>query len=99
MIADKLATAIAHRRDLVRTIRTLSDILRARILAIACGYEHADGLDYVRAGPAFKVACGRLPDTEADPRSEPTVPPWENTPTLREIIRLGQVIVDRYCAS
>ena len=98
-IADKLAAAIADRRDPARTIHTLSDILRARILAIACGYEDADDLDYLRADPAFKVACGRLPDSGADLCSQPTVSRWENAPTLREIIRLGQVMVDLYCAS
>jgi hypothetical protein len=40
-IADKLAAAIADRRDPARTIHTLADILRARVLAIACGYEVA----------------------------------------------------------
>jgi Transposase DDE domain group 1 len=96
-IADKLAAAIVDRRDPTRTVHTLADILRARILAIACGYEDADDLDYLRADPAFKVACGRLPDTGADLCSQPTVSRWENAPTLREIIR--QVMVDLYCAS
>jgi Transposase DDE domain group 1 len=38
-------------------------ILRARILAIACGYEDADDLDHLRRDPAFKLACGKLPDS------------------------------------
>ena len=99
MIADKLAAGIADRRDPARTIHTLSDILRARMLAIACGYEDADDLDYLRADPAFKIACGRLPDSGADLCSQPTVSRWENAPTLREIIRLGRVMIDLYCAS
>jgi hypothetical protein len=36
----------------------LSNILRARILAITCGCEDADDLDYLRANPAFEIACG-----------------------------------------
>jgi len=31
--------------------------------AICCGYEDADDLDHLRSDPAFKLACGRLPDT------------------------------------
>ena len=42
---------------------TLADMVRARILAIACGYEDADDLDALRVDPAFKLACGRLPET------------------------------------
>ena len=38
-------------------------MIRARIFAIACGYEDADDLDFLRTDPAFKLACGRLPDT------------------------------------
>ena len=54
------------RRDPLRITHTLADMVRARILAIACGYEDADDLDALRVDPAFKLACGRLPDTGAN---------------------------------
>ena len=42
-------------------------MIRARIPAIACGAsEDCDDLDFLRFDPAFKLACGRLPDTGAD---------------------------------
>ena len=72
---------------------------RARILANACGYEDADDLDHLRKYPAFKLACGRLPDTGNDLCSQPTISRWENTPTLREIVKLSGVLFDLYCAS
>jgi hypothetical protein len=59
---------------------SVSDILRARMLAIACGYEDGDDLDLLRTDPAFKVACGRLPDSGDDLCSQPTVSRWENAP-------------------
>ncbi len=77
----------------------MADILRARMLAIACGYEDADDLDHLRADPALKLACGRLPDTGRDLPSQPTVSRWENAPTLREMIGLMRIMVDVYCAS
>src|SRR5205823_1989845 len=43
-----------------------------RIFAIACGYEDADDLDRLRCDPAFKLACGRLPDSGTDLCSQPT---------------------------
>ena len=61
-----------------RVIHLLPDILRARIFAIACGYEDADDLDRLRSDPAFKLACSRLPDTGRDLCSQPTVSRWEN---------------------
>src|SRR3954467_13729010 len=60
-IADKLAAVIPDRRDPSRVVHPLPEILLARILAIACGYADADA--HLRADPAFKVACGRLPES------------------------------------
>src|SRR5208282_5532888 len=72
------------------------DILRARILAISCGYEDADDLDVLRTDPGFKVACGRLPDSGDDLCSQPTVSRWENAPTLREVVRMTYAMIDVY---
>jgi hypothetical protein len=65
-IADRLAAEITDRRDPTRVVHALSDILRARILAIACGYEDANDLDHLRSDPALKPACGHLPDSSRD---------------------------------
>src|SRR5204862_2879490 len=98
-IADQLARVIPDERDASRVVHLLPDILRARIFAIACGYEDADDLDRLRFDPALKLACGRLPDTGRDLCSQPTVSRWENAPSLRDLIRLMGVMVDLYCAS
>jgi hypothetical protein len=65
-VADRLARMIPDGRDQGRVTHLLPDILRARIFAIACGYEDADDLDRLRFDPALKLACGRLPDTGRD---------------------------------
>jgi hypothetical protein len=98
-IADRLAAEIADRRDPTRVLHALSDILRARILAIACGYEDADDLDHLRSDPALKLACGHLPDSGRDLCSQPTMSRCENAPSLREVIRLMRAMVALYCAS
>jgi hypothetical protein len=98
-LADKLAAVIADRRDPTRVIHPLPNTLRARILAIACGWKDADDLDTLRRGPVFKLACGRLLDSGRDLCSQPTVSRWENAPSLREILRLMAVMVDVWFAS
>ena len=98
-IADRLAPLINDPRNPLLVRHSVADILRARMLAIACGYEDADDLDYLRADPGFKLACGRLPDSGGDLCSQPTVSRWENAPTLREVIRMTYAMVDLYCAS
>ena len=98
-IAAKLAAAIPDGRDASRITHTLADILRARIFAIACGWEDADDLDSLRFDPAFKLACGRLPDSGRDLCSQPTMSRWENAPDLRSVIRLGRVMLDLWLDS
>lgn len=98
-IAARLAGLIADPRNPLLITHSVADILRARMLAIACGYEDADDLDQLRADPGFKLACGRLPDSGADLCSQPTVSRWENQPDLRAVIRMTYAMVDIYCAS
>ena len=98
-VAGKLAAVVADPRNPLLITHSLDSIFRARILAIACGYEDADDLDRLRKDPAFKLACGRLPDTGDDLCSQPTMSRWENAPSLREIVKLCGVLVDLYCAS
>jgi hypothetical protein len=98
-IAETLAPLIADPRNPLLVTHGVDDILRARMLAIACGYEDADDLDHLRTDPGFKLACGRLPDTGTDLCSQPTMSRWENAPTLREVIRMTHAMIDIYCAS
>ena len=98
-VATKLASVIADPRNPALVSHSVADILRARMLAIACGYEDGDDLDHLRTDPGFKLACGRLPDSGRDLCSQPTVSRLENTPDLRQVIRLTYALVDLYCAS
>jgi hypothetical protein len=98
-IAERLAGLIADPRNPLCITHSVADILRARMLAIACGYEDADDLDHLRTDPGFKLACGRLPDSGADLCSQPTVSRWENAPTRREVVRMSYAMIDLYCAS
>jgi hypothetical protein len=64
--------AIPDGRDPDRVTPLRPDILRPRIFAIACGYEDGDDLDRRRRpDPAFKLACGRLPDSGGELCSTP----------------------------
>ena len=98
-LIDTLAAIIPDYRDPNHITHTLSDILRARIFAIACGYPDGDDLDDLRKDPAFKLACGRLPESGDDLASQPTLSRWENAPDLRTLIRLTQAMVDLWCNS
>jgi hypothetical protein len=96
-LIDTLAAIIPDYRDPNLITHTLSDILRARIFAIACGYPDGDDLDDLRNDPAFKLACGRLPESGDDLASQPTLSRCENAPDLRTLIRLTHAMVDLWC--
>ena len=96
-LIDTLAALIPDHRDPALITHSLSDILRARVFAIACGYPDADDLDDLRRDPAFKLACGRLPESGHDLASQPTMSRWENAPDLRTLIRLSHAMVDLWC--
>ena len=98
-ICAQLAGCIADPRDPTRVIHALPDILRARVLAIACGYEDADDLDTLRDDPGFRLALGKLPETGAGLASQPTMSRWENAPTTRELAGMMSAMVGIYCAS
>lgn len=98
-IAEQLASLVADPRNSLLVRHRLADILRARMLAIACGYADADDLDLLRSDPGFKLACGRLPESGDELCSQPTISRWENAPKLREVIRMSYAMIDLYCAS
>jgi hypothetical protein len=98
-ICKQLAACIADPRDPSRVVHSLDDILRARVLAITCGYEDADDLDTLRDDPGFRLALGKLPGSGAGLASQPTMSRWENAPTTRELAKLMAAMVGIYCAS
>jgi hypothetical protein len=98
-LIDTLAAIIPDHRNPALITHTMADILRARVLAIACGYPDADDLDDLRKDPAFKLACGRLPESGDDLASQPTMSRWENAPDLRTLFRLTRAMVDLWCKS
>jgi Transposase DDE domain group 1 len=98
-LAETLAGVIPDHRNPLCITHALVDILRARIFAIACGYPDADDLDDLRRDPAFKLACGRLPESGEDLASQPTISRLENAPDLRTLLRLGYAMVDLWCRS
>jgi len=96
-LTEALASVFPDHRDPTQISHSIADILRERIFAIACGYPDGNDLDTLRADPAFKMACGRLPDSGADLASQPTLSRLENTPDLRALIRLSRGMVDLWC--
>jgi len=98
-VIERLARLFPDERDQDRGTHPLGSILGARVFAIGCGYEDGNDLDRLREDPAFKLACGRLPDSGLDLCSQPTISRLENAPALRDVIRLTYALIDQWIAS
>jgi len=98
-LAARLAGCLTDARDPANTIHSYADMIGARLFAIACGHEDCDDLDVLRFDPAFKLACGRLPETGRDLMSQPTLSRLENAPSWRVLARMGLSMIDLFCES
>lgn len=82
------------RRGPVR--HSLEALVRQRVFQIACGYEDQDDADTLRTDPLLKLVCGRLPESEADLASQPTISRLENSVDIRTCYRLGLALLEVY---
>jgi len=97
-VAGRLAACIMDPRDPERVVHGFDEIIRFRLLMIAAGYEDGNDADRLRTDPMFKLAMARLEDGTAL-CSQPTISRLENLPDTRTLLRMGQAMVDLYCAS
>jgi hypothetical protein len=98
-IAERLARCLSDPRDPERTRHTLAEMIRFRALLIAAGYPDGNDCDALRSDPAFKMAVGRLPKSEADLCSQPTISRLENLPGPAALKRMMAAMVELFCDS
>ena len=98
-IADRLARCIEDPRAPDRVEHGLAEMIRFRALLIATGYEDGSDCDELRADPAFKLAVGRRPESDADLCSQPTISRLENLPGPVALKRMMAGMVELFCAS
>jgi hypothetical protein len=98
-IAERLAGARRDVRDPTRIDHTMPELIRTRVLAIACGYEDGNDLDRLRHDPLLKMAVGRCPETGAALASQSTISRLETTPKKITAARMTAALVDQFCQS
>ncbi len=79
-----------------RARHSLAALVKQRVLQIACGYEDQNDAASLRADPLLKLACGRLPETEEDLASQPTLSRLENAVGARDCYRMALVLLETY---
>ena len=97
-VCARLAGAMRDRRDPIRVRHAMFELVSARVLAIACGYEDGNDLDWLRHDPALKMAVGRCPETGAALASQSTISRFANAPTRQDAARLAKALVVQFTA-
>jgi hypothetical protein len=87
-----LAERVSDPREDERVRHSVLSLFRQRIYQIIAGYEDANDADLLRHDPAFQILADQ-PLGEAL-GSQPTLSRWENAPSVREIIRLQDALLD-----
>ena len=97
-VCARLAGAMSDRRDPARIRHGMVELISVRVLAIACGYQDGNDLDWLRHDPALKMAVGRCPETGGNLASQSTISRFENAPTKTDAARLAKALVDQFTA-
>ena len=98
-IIRKYSDSLQDTRCQGKIDHTIPDMLGQRIYQIACGYEDGNDCNELRSDPGFKTACERLPESDPDLASQPTMSRLENTIRKADIYRLSEALLDSFIGS
>jgi len=97
-LTSKLAACLRDDRDPAKVQHATNEMLAQRVYQIACGYEDCNDADDLRRDPVLKTAVGRLPETDPDLASQPTLSRLENSVGAGELYRMSEMFIDLFIA-
>ena len=95
-LTASLAQLLPDHRDPTKVVHGLDEMLAQRVYQIACGYEDCNDAGDMRRDPVLKTSIGRLPETDPDLASQPTLSRFENRVTRTQLRRMAEVFVDSF---
>jgi hypothetical protein len=75
---------------------SLETLVGQRVFQIASGYEDQNDADALRSDPLLKLVLGRLPETDPDLASQPTLSRLENAPGPKDCLRIARALAELY---
>ncbi|MDP9382795.1 MAG: IS1380 family transposase [Chloroflexota bacterium] len=95
-VCEAIAEHVPEWRNGSCARHSLMALVRQRVYQIACGYEDQDDSDTLRTDPLLKLVLGRLPETDPDLASQPTISRLENAPSGRDCLRMARALGELY---
>ena len=90
-LTERMAKALRDRRQPEKVEHPAEQMMRERILGIACGYPDANGAARLGKDPTMQLACERRGEALA---SQPTGSRFENAATSTDLMRTGYALTD-----
>ena len=94
-LSEVLASCVRDGRDPLRVVHEISDLVRQRVYAIACGYPDGNDAARLSSDPVHKLLVGRDPVSEEDLASQPTLSRFENGADRADLFRMGEALAER----
>jgi hypothetical protein len=98
-LLSSASNCIYDERDQRYIDHTVKELLTQRVFQIAAGYEDCNDCNDLREDMIFKMCAGRLPQSDNDLASQPTMSRLENIVTKTDLLRLGECLVDVFVNS
>jgi hypothetical protein len=98
-LSERLSSCLHDSRVPERITHELSTLLKQRLFAIALGYEDANDTAFLAQNPALKTMAERLPESDADLASQPTLSRFENSVRTAELYRFSENLLELYLAT
>lgn len=98
-ILKDLSACIDDERDQRYIDHTIESLVKQRVYQIAAGYEDANDCNSLRNDAVFKLCSDKLPETESDLSSQPTMCRFENSIRRSELYRIAVMFVMSFIKS
>jgi hypothetical protein len=95
-LAENVARCLHDPREGHKVKHDLLTLVRQRLFAIAQGYGDNDDAATLAKDPAFKIMAGKVPESDGDLASQPTLSRFENGVTAKDLRRLSDRLLDLY---
>ncbi len=95
-LCEEIASHVPEWRRGPSVRHSLTTLVGQRVFQIASGYEDQNDADALRKDPLLKLVLGRLPETDPDLASQPTLSRLENAPGPRECLRIARALGELY---
>jgi hypothetical protein len=97
-VTESIASRLRDRRQPGKVRQSLHDLVRQRVYQIACGYEDCNDAATLAGDPVFKAALDRVPNSDPDLASQPTLSRFENGLSRTDLYRAAQVLIELFVA-